>query len=96
MNLNQFASITQRVIAEDGFGEFLPVACFPERQEVRALADLPSDIDIEATATEWAKEIAKPDEEFLIAFKCSAQEFKIIRIVSADKTSAVFLVELGQ
>ena len=69
MNLDQFAGVDRRGIAEDGSGEFLPVACSPELHEISALADVQPDIGAESAAAEWAKEIAKPDEEFLITFK---------------------------
>lgn len=91
MKPSDFAAITQRVIRNQGFDDFAPVACFPERREIRALAGVPEE-DIEAVAVTWGRSLAKPGEELLLAFKYSPTEFKIIRIEGADVEQEVFLV----
>ena len=93
MKPREFAAITRNVIDNQGFDEFLPVACFPERREIRALADVPEDEDIETVAIEWGRSLAKSDEEFLIAFKYSPTEFKIVRVVGRDLEHEIFLVQ---
>ncbi len=93
MKPSEFAVITQNVIHNQGFDEFLPVACFPERREIRALADIPEDEDIEAVAIKWGRTIAKSEEEFLVAFKCSPSEFKIVRVAGHDLEHEVFFVQ---
>ena len=89
----EFAAITQNVIRNQGFDEFLPVACFPERREIRALADIPRDEDTETVAIEWGRSLAKSEEEFLVAFKFSPTEFKIIRVAGRDLEHEIFLVQ---
>ena len=93
MKPHDFAAITQNVILNQGFDEFLPVACFPERREIRALADIPENENVESVAIEWGRSIAKPEEEFLIAFKYSPTEFKIVRVAGSDLEHEVFLVQ---
>lgn len=93
MKPSDFAAITQNIIRNQGFDDFAPVACFPERREIRALADVPEDEDIEATAINWGQSLAKPGEEFLIAFKHSPTEFKVIRLEGSDVEQEMFLVQ---
>ncbi len=92
MTLEQFAAITQRVIASDGFDEFLPTACYPERREVAALQGLPPDIEPEQAVLKWATKKAKRGELYLVAFKSGPSQFTVVRIQGADRSSAVFAV----
>jgi hypothetical protein len=78
------------VIAAEGFEDFQPVACFPARHDVRALAGLPSGEDPEIPTLEWASRIAEPAEEFVVAFKCDATHFKAIRQLGSSRESKVF------
>lgn len=79
MTTNEFAVITNRVIAKEGFEEFQPTACYPERREVKTLAGLPADIDPEEVVLDWAFRGADNDEEFLVAFKISDDCFRVVR-----------------
>lgn len=93
MTLSDFAAITQRVIADQGFEEFQPTACFPSRRDVRALAGVPVDEDVRTIVIEWAKGIAEPGEEFLVAFKTSHNTFKVVRLAGPLEEEAEFKVE---
>jgi hypothetical protein len=73
------AEITRRVIARDGFSEYLPTAYFPGRSHVAVLEGVPDDVDLEKATIDWATRKADPDEEFLVAFKVDASHFKVIR-----------------
>jgi hypothetical protein len=79
MTTKEFAVITRRVIAKEGFEEFQPTACYPERREVKSLAGLPADIDPEEAVLDWAFQGAVNDEEFLVAFKISDDRFRVVR-----------------
>lgn len=79
MTTNEFAVITRRVIARDGFAEFQPTACYPERKHVKTLAGLPTDIDPEEPVLQWAARGASDGEEFLVAFKVAEDSFRVIR-----------------
>jgi hypothetical protein len=85
-----FAEITRNVIRKQGFEDFQPTACFPERREVRVLADVPSDVDVRIAVVEWARGIAGPSEEFLVAFKSSVQEFTVVRFEGSSEEEQVF------
>lgn len=91
MELDAFAGITRNVIANQGFDDFLPVACFPERREIRALDGLPSSEDLEEAVLRWAaSQTKKVSEEYLVAFKCSISQFKVIRISAGNREHQVF------
>jgi hypothetical protein len=79
MDIEQFASITRNVIRKHRFDDFQPTLCFPARQDVRSLAGVPQDEDHEPIALRWAAGNALPDEEYLVAFKCSPTAFKVVR-----------------
>jgi len=86
-----FAGITRNVIANEGFDDFLPVACFPERGEIRALEGVPSSKDLEGEVLRWAAALRNnASEEFLVAFKCSASHFKIVRVIGGQDEHHVF------
>ncbi len=90
MTVEEFAAITRRVIDRNGFDEFLPTACYPERRVIRALEDLPGDIDPEPAVLKWARKEAKAGEEFLIAFKSAPAQFTIIRQHGQNRESGTF------
>ena len=46
MSPADFATITHRVIRTQGFADFQPTACFPERSDIRALAGVPEDVNV--------------------------------------------------
>ncbi len=93
MTLDEFATITQRVIARDGFDGFQPTACIPSRKELAVLAGVPPSVDIEAAATSWAVKKAGPNEEVLVAFPISSTQFKIVRIAGSDREQGTYVVE---
>lgn len=93
MNIEHFASITRNVIRENGFEEFQPTVCLPERKDVRSLAGVPGDEEQEPIALRWAAGIARPDEEYLVAFKCTSTEFKVFRFERGNSESQVYAAE---
>src|SRR5262245_12320386 len=90
VTLDEFALITRRVIARDGFEGYLPTALYPERRHILHLDGVPDDADLEPIATRWAAASAVGDEEYLAAFKVSATQFKIMRRSSAGQEEGVF------
>jgi hypothetical protein len=79
VTLSEFAKITRRIIASDGFDGYLPTALYPDRAEILVLEGIPENVDLELAATQWAFEGAKDGEEVLVAFKVSADRFKVVR-----------------
>jgi hypothetical protein len=92
MTIEEFAAITQDVIAEDGFDGFLPTACYPGRQEVVALQGLPADVEPEPAVLRWVAKRAAPTELHLVACRSGPAEFTVIRVRGAERESAVFAV----
>jgi hypothetical protein len=92
MNLADFAAITGRIINDQGIDDFLPTLCLPGRRELRALDSAPEDENLEAAVLDWAASIAEPNEEFLIAFKLSRSEVKVIRRSASADESEIFSV----
>jgi len=92
MQLDQFAAITRNVILslEEGFAEFQPTVCFPERQEIRALSAVPLNEQHEPIALSWAANLARQGEEYLIAFRHSATEFKLVRMADGATEHQIY------
>ena len=93
MLIEQVATITQNVIREQGFRGFQPTVCFPERRDIRALAGVPENEAHEPIGLRWAAGLAKPEEEYLVAFKHSATEFKVVRFMSGTQEHQVYVAE---
>lgn len=93
MELSDFAALTQNIIRDNGFDDFIPVACLPGRREIRGLDGLPDDADVEAESVGWAASLADETEEFLVAFKFTNSQFKVYRRLNGAMESAIFVVE---
>jgi hypothetical protein len=92
VTIDEFATITQRVIARDGFDEFQPTACYPARRHIAVLAGVPSEVDIQAVSTSWALKGAKQSEEVLVAFRIAPAQFKIVRIADGITEEGSYVV----
>ena len=93
MDIQTFADMTRKVIDTEGFAHFHPTACFPARHAIKALEGVPPDADaerIEAGVLRWAERQAAPDEEFLVAFRISPTQFKIVRRAGGASSEQVF------
>lgn len=93
MEIGAFAAMNQRVIASDGFDEYLPTACYPERRVLRVLEGAPSAVDLEAIALDWALAAAEGEEEVLVAFKVDSARFKVIRRAQGQTEQCVYPAE---
>jgi len=88
--VDEFARITRRVVARDGFDDYLPTALYPARRHVVVLEGVPEDADLEPIVLDWAAKGAVGDEEYLVAFKVDATKFKVIRHYSGGQEEGVF------
>ena len=75
--LDQFVKMTQRIIAEDGFDNYLPTLLLPATREVRVL-DLVEGDGESLGITDWLAEQVGPDEDFLVAFKAGDAHFMVV------------------
>jgi len=90
MTVDEFAAVTRRIISKEGFNSFLPIACFPQSRAVKALVGVPDDVDLEEATLNWARKEAANEQEFLVAFKYSEMEFKVIRIHGDQQEHKIF------
>lgn len=75
--LDQFVKMTQRIIAEDGFDNYLPTLVLPATREVRVLDQVEGDGE-SLGITDWLSEQVGPDEDFLVAFKAGDAHFMVV------------------
>ena len=75
--LDQFVKMTQRIIAEDGFDNYLPTLLLPATREVRVLDQVEGDGE-SLGVTDWLSEQVGPDEDFLVAFKAGDAHFMVV------------------
>jgi hypothetical protein len=78
MTTDAFISMTQRVIAKDGFEDYLPTLVLPARRHIMALEGVPAGVDIETASRKWADHAVRADEDYFLAFKVDADHFKVI------------------
>ena len=95
LTLVEFAEITKRIIARDGFSAYIPTAVYPDRNEVVVLESVPDGDDLEAVAVRWAEGKATDGEEFLVAFKKGPNRFKVVRRHAGVHEDAEFDVAVG-
>ena len=82
--------MAQRVIADEGFDEYQPTACYPQRRVVRVLEGAPHAVEVESVALEWALAAAEGDEEVLVVFKIDPTHFKVIRRAAGTAEHGVY------
>lgn len=91
--IEQFIAMTRRIIAHDGFEDYLPTLLLPSRKDVRVLEDVPSDEDIESVVESWVARIAAPEEDFLAAFKTNDTHFKVLARLNGKNSSVMCAAE---
>ena len=89
MTLDEFAVVTQGVIAREGFAEFQPTAVYPERDHIRGGADFPATVP-ESHIFRWGAEEQRDGEEMLLAFKVDDSHFKIIRQIATYSEDEIY------
>jgi len=90
MDIAAFAELTKQIIAADGFEDYIPTLLLPARQMVMALEGIPADVDTEQAALKWAEKTAKPGEDYLLAYKINAKQFRIVHRQGKSRTQADF------
>ena len=75
--LDQFVKMTQRIIAEDGFDNYLPTLLLPATREVRVLDQVEGGGE-SLGITDWLSEQVAQDEDFLVAFKAGDAHFMVV------------------
>lgn len=94
MNLHEFAEMTRQVISYAGFAYFLPVAYFPDREQITVLEAVPGG-DAETVALTWAADAAVGTEEYLVAFKADPRCCKVVRHANGRFEQATIDVASG-
>ncbi|WP_435021021.1 hypothetical protein TA3x_002144 [Tundrisphaera sp. TA3] len=92
MEIDTFVEVTRRVIATDGFDDYLPTICYPRRHYMTVIEGIPEGIDIEQAALRMASRKAEAGEEYLVAFKISHDHFKVVRRVGDVTEEGVYPV----
>ena len=93
MTLDEFATMTRRVIANNGLDEFLPTAIYPARCHIKTLVGLPPEIEPDEPVLKWGAEDAHDGEEFLVAFKVDETHFRVIRRIGPYSEDDTYPVE---
>jgi hypothetical protein len=92
LDIAAFAEITRRVIARDGFDGYLPTLCLPGRKHITVLEGIPPEKleHVRDIAIKWAAEKANPDEEFFLAYKEDAEQFRVVHRFSDGTEERLF------
>ena len=93
MTLDEFAEMTRCVIAQDGFANYFPTACYPLRRHLLVLEGFTTNLPPDDRVLKWASASAQENEEFLVAFKVDAMHFKIIRRIGPYSEDEIFAVD---
>lgn len=91
--LDQFVKMTQRIIGEDGFANYLPTLLLPAKREVRVLDDVGASDEQTLRITDWLAEQVEPDEDFLVAFKVDESYFMVVGRLGGQPCERLCAVE---
>jgi hypothetical protein len=95
MTIDDFIAMTRRIIAKDGFEEYLPTLVLPERRHVTVLEGMPSDVDPETASREWATSEAGENEDYFLAVKIDPVRFKVVARLGGVEQERVATAEAG-
>ena len=91
--LEQFVQLTQRIIREDGFANYLPTLLLPATRAIRVL-DNTEDADGQTLGiTDWLSEQVEPGEDFLVAFKVDDANFMVLGRLNGQECQRLCAVE---
>jgi len=92
MDIAAFAEITYTVLKDTPLEDYIPTLCLPERGEIRALKGVPVEEEerVREIALEWAQSTAKPEEEFIVAYRDGDGYFRIIRRLDGKLQEALY------
>ena len=76
--IDDFVSITRRIISRDGFDAYLPTLLLPATKEVLVLEGAPNDASLPVTARRWAERRAGPEVDFVLAYKSDEWHFAVV------------------
>ena len=91
--LDQFVKMTQRIIGEDGFANYLPTLLLPAQRAVRVLDDVGASDEQTLRITDWLAEQVEPDEDFLVAFKADDAHFMVVGRIDGQPCERLCAVE---
>lgn len=95
MTIDDFIAMTRRIIAKDGFDEYLPTLVLPGRRHVTVLEGMPPDVDAEAASRKWATSKAGENEDYFLAFKIDPARFKVVARLRGVEQECVAAAEAG-
>ena len=95
MTIDDFIAMKRRIIAKDGFEEYLPTLVLPDRRHVKVLEGMPLEVDAEAASREWAARTAGENEDYFLAFKIDPLQFKVIARLAGVEQERVAAAEAG-
>lgn len=93
--IDDFIAMTLRIIAKDGFDDYLPTLVLPARRHISVMEGIPSEVDVEAVARRWAEREAKSDEDYFLAFKVDGAHFKVVARLNGQVNERLATVEVG-
>lgn len=95
MTIDDFIAMTRRIIAKDGFDDYLPTLVIPDRREVTVLEGMPPDVDAEAASRRWATSSVDRNEDYFLAFKIDPAQFKVVARLKGVEEERVAAAEAG-
>ena len=92
VSLDEFIAMTQRIIAKDGFDDYLPTLVLPARRHIMVLESVPDTVNSEVAARKWAEDKAGSGD-FQLAFRIDARHFKAVERIAGKIEQRVVAVK---
>jgi hypothetical protein len=74
---DSFTQATWNVVHRDGLDALQPTLLIPDRDHIVVLDGVPSTEDQSSIARQWAVEIARPNESYILAFRSGRNCFTV-------------------
>jgi hypothetical protein len=82
--IDTFVAITHRIIAQDGFENYLPTLLLPTTKKIAVLEGAPRDSTLEKIVRRWAEESAGSEADYVVAFKSDEKHFDVIARIEGE------------
>jgi hypothetical protein len=95
MTTDDFIAMTQRIIAQDGFDDYLPTLVLPDSARLFVLEGIPPDVDHDFAARRWVAKKVGPGDNYFLAFKISATQFRVVVRIAGNVEERVTAAHCG-
>ena len=81
MTLEQFVSMTRKIVDQEGIEHYLPTLLLLDRREVLVLDEIPADVEMELAVQQWVSRTVRESENYMFAYPQTASRLMFVEHV---------------